>query len=85
MPLALTAAIVHLGLMDGSAGIAVSDKTFLTVSDEVNWIKRFPVEAGSVGEMALDLNGEKDWFKARPSEEFPGLFLEADVASRQGN
>jgi Protein of unknown function (DUF3616) len=79
MPLALTAAILHLGLMDGSGGIAVSHDEFLTVSDEVNWIKRYAVADGSVGSMALDLNGEKNWFKARPNPKHSKLFLEADV------
>ncbi len=78
MPLALTAPIIHLGLMDGSAGIAVSDNAFITASDEVNWIQRFSAEAGGTGEMALNLDKEKPWFPSRPKDK-KGKFHEADI------
>lgn len=77
MPLTLTTPIIHRGLMDGSAGIAVSPDAFITVSDEVNHIMRFSTYPESVGVMALDLNAEKDWFKARPKKK--GAFHEADL------
>ena len=57
MPLALTAAIVHLGLMDGSAGIAVSANEFITVSDEVNCIQRFSLLENNATKVALNLEG----------------------------
>jgi Protein of unknown function (DUF3616) len=87
MPLALTAAILHFGLMDGSAGIAISYDDFVTISDEVNQIKRFAVKEESVGTMALDLDAQKEWFRSRLNEEDPRMHIEADIegAARMGN
>jgi hypothetical protein len=84
MPIALTAAIVHIGLMDGSAGIAVCENKFITVSDEVNRIKRFSVVDNTAGEIALDLDGEKEWFQSRSKK---NGFHEADIegAARIGD
>jgi hypothetical protein len=82
MPLTLTTPIMHRGLMDGSAGIAVSPDAFIIVSDEVNHIMRFSSDAESVGEMALNLN-ERAAFPKRVKD---GVAKEADIegAARVG-
>lgn len=77
MPLTLTTPATHFGLMDGSAGIAISPDSFITVSDEENRIMSFSTEAGSVGREILDLNKQVPWFPSRSGED--GEYYEADI------
>lgn len=90
MPLALTAAIVHLGLVDGSAGIAVSESSFITATDEFNLIQSFSTAPGSAGVTVLDLDMELPWYPAIPKFNDKGKakgFEESDIegAARIGN
>lgn len=86
MPFALTAAILHFGLMDGSAGVAISPDRFITCSDEVNQLMSFPIAAGSHGEMLMDLNTIPAWFGDLQKKK-KGKFYELDLegAARIGD
>lgn len=86
MPFALTATILQLGLMDGSAGVAISPDRFITCSDEVNQLVSFPIAPESRGEVLLDLNTIPAWLGDLGKKK-KGKFYELDLegAARIGD
>lgn len=81
MPLKLLPIIFHLGALDGSAGIAVSDDAFIGASDEINLIQLHRTMDHHLAVPLLDLNSEKKWFAAKEDKDAPGTFHEADIES----
>lgn len=92
MPYLLSPATVHLGLLDGSAGVAISSDAFISVSDEINVMHRLSTRAGESAVKALDLNTEFPGFPLeakldKDGKSKPGKFREADLegAARVGD
>ena len=85
MPLTLSTLVLHFGMLDGSAGVAVADDLFIGASDEENVLHVCSVKGGKPVGDALDLNLiEGDWFHAVKKKAKPGKgdrYKEADIES----
>lgn len=70
MPLSVTAAfILHLGALDGSAGVAVSNDLFIGASDEVNVLQRHSTLDKQLATEVLNLDNHQDWLGGTQGKE----------------
>ncbi|WP_395753840.1 DUF3616 domain-containing protein [Prosthecobacter sp.] len=81
MAFALSTVSYHLGLPDGSAGVAVSNEAFIGASDESNVLHLHLTADGERGKPVLDLNEEFPGFPAKRKKKAPDAWRESDLES----
>lgn len=78
MPLTLSAIILtHFGLLDGSAAIALDDKSFLVASDEINVLHSHGFADHQQAAPVFDLNMDFQSFPSKTKKK--GGFKESDL------